>query len=216
MPQELPSMHELFGLAREAVRNAARLHTDARLLFDNERWASAHGLGVLALEEVGKAALCLGALSYTPDQAMDFWKDFRSHHAKLRLAVGTFHALISVDHSASMEALVERATVEAQSEHALRLRGLYVDHNEGDVDTPETVKQEAARRLLDTLGTFLDFLTVWTTLEVDEKIAELTGELKGPLLDLLKQGRQLVAVDVEAGMAIVRQFLQDDNSPSND
>jgi AbiV family abortive infection protein len=39
--------------------NAARLLRDAKLLNDNERHASAFALGVLGLEEIGKAILRL-------------------------------------------------------------------------------------------------------------------------------------------------------------
>ncbi len=41
------------------VSNAARLLRDAKLLADNERFASAFALAVLALEEVGKVVLTL-------------------------------------------------------------------------------------------------------------------------------------------------------------
>lgn len=43
----------------EIVSNAARLFKNAKLLVDNERYASAFALSVLALEEIGKVVLDL-------------------------------------------------------------------------------------------------------------------------------------------------------------
>lgn len=47
------------------VSNAARLLRDAKLLVDNERYASAFALSVLALEEIGKVVLGLWDVSQT-------------------------------------------------------------------------------------------------------------------------------------------------------
>lgn len=47
----------------EIVSNAARLLRDAKLLVDNERYASAFALSVLALEEIGKVVLVLWGAS---------------------------------------------------------------------------------------------------------------------------------------------------------
>jgi AbiV family abortive infection protein len=47
----------------EIVSNAARLLRDAKLLVDNERYASAFALSVLALEEIGKVVLELWGAS---------------------------------------------------------------------------------------------------------------------------------------------------------
>src|SRR3984893_12517909 len=48
----------------EIVSNAARLLRDAKLLVDNERYASAFALSVLALEEIGKVVLELWGASH--------------------------------------------------------------------------------------------------------------------------------------------------------
>ncbi len=47
----------------EIVSNAARLLRDAKLLVDNERYASAFALSVFALEEIGKVVLDLWGAS---------------------------------------------------------------------------------------------------------------------------------------------------------
>lgn len=53
----------------EIVSNAVRLLKDAKLLVDNERYASAFALSVLALEEIGKVVLDLWDASQSVPKA---------------------------------------------------------------------------------------------------------------------------------------------------
>jgi AbiV family abortive infection protein len=52
--------------------NAQRLHSDAKLLLDNGRYASAVALAVIAIEEVGK--LLLLAEQTTPEKITGHWQ----------------------------------------------------------------------------------------------------------------------------------------------
>lgn len=66
-----------------ARRNALRLVRDARLLFENERWASALALAILAVEESGKEPIFrLMAVASTDKEISDRWRDYRSHISK--------------------------------------------------------------------------------------------------------------------------------------
>jgi AbiV family abortive infection protein len=67
------------------VSNAARLLKDAKLLADNERFASAFALAVLALEEIGKVVLTFwDASTKTPKS-----KNRLSSHLKKQSAVSS-------------------------------------------------------------------------------------------------------------------------------
>jgi AbiV family abortive infection protein len=66
-----------------ARENARRLTVDARLLFDNGRYASALALSILAIEEVGKEPI-LRTIAVASDSAdlKSGWRDYRSHTKK--------------------------------------------------------------------------------------------------------------------------------------
>ena len=66
-----------------AVENANGLLADAELLLENERWARACALAILAIEELGKVDLLRSLLVATTDKSLrEGWKAYRSHRAK--------------------------------------------------------------------------------------------------------------------------------------
>lgn len=65
-----------------ATVNAARLASDARLLFSNGRWPSAASLAVLSIEESGKLVILRRFLLASEEQIKSLWKDYRSHTKK--------------------------------------------------------------------------------------------------------------------------------------
>lgn len=66
-----------------ARKNSARLAKDARLLFDNERYASAVALSILAIEEAGKDPVLRGlAVARDGGELKKAWGDYRSHTKK--------------------------------------------------------------------------------------------------------------------------------------
>lgn len=66
-----------------ARRNATRLLTDARILFDAARYPSAAALAILSIEESGKSSVLRGvARSATFQDAKKEWKRYRSHTSK--------------------------------------------------------------------------------------------------------------------------------------
>lgn len=65
-----------------ARENAARLAKDARLLFDNQRFASAFALAALAIEEVGKEPILRGMAAQGDAGLKEAWRDYTSHTKK--------------------------------------------------------------------------------------------------------------------------------------
>jgi AbiV family abortive infection protein len=66
-----------------ARKNSARLAKDARLLFDNERYASAVAMSILAIEEAGKDHVLRGlAMARDGVELKKAWGDYRSHTKK--------------------------------------------------------------------------------------------------------------------------------------
>jgi AbiV family abortive infection protein len=71
---------EGMNVARE---NGVRLAKDARLLFENERYASALALVILSIEETGKESVLRGlAVASDDKELIERWKDYRSHTKK--------------------------------------------------------------------------------------------------------------------------------------
>ncbi len=66
-----------------AIRNAARLAEDSKLLLNHQRYPSAASLAVLSIEESGKLSI-LRHLACTDDaaKAASIWRDFRTHTSK--------------------------------------------------------------------------------------------------------------------------------------
>jgi AbiV family abortive infection protein len=66
-----------------AIKNAKRLAAEARLLFDNGRYATSMALAILSIEEVGKVGILRG-LAVAPDgKSLRLgWQDYRSHTKK--------------------------------------------------------------------------------------------------------------------------------------
>ncbi|MDA3837701.1 MAG: AbiV family abortive infection protein [Candidatus Delongbacteria bacterium] len=66
-----------------ANENAVRLVEDAKLLFENDRLASALALAILSIEESGKVAILRSlAISSEGKDLKEGWKRYRSHRAK--------------------------------------------------------------------------------------------------------------------------------------
>lgn len=69
-----------------ALKNARRLISDAKLLYDAGRYPSSTALAILAIEEAGKVGILRGvALCRSESELKMFWRDYRTHTSKNRL-----------------------------------------------------------------------------------------------------------------------------------
>jgi len=68
-----------------AIRTARRLAEDARLLFDNGRFATAASIAILAIEEAGKMSVLRGLSTAKDRELHRDWKNYRSHTEKNRM-----------------------------------------------------------------------------------------------------------------------------------
>jgi AbiV family abortive infection protein len=66
-----------------AIQNGTRLAADARILFDNGRYASAMALAILSIEELGKTGILRGLAVASDGEALKLgWRAYRSHTKK--------------------------------------------------------------------------------------------------------------------------------------
>lgn len=203
-------MRQLLLVGHHAVANGMELLDDASLLLEHERWPRAHALAVLALEELGKAGVCLGALLYDGTQAEQFWKDFTHHPTKL-LNAGAILAFLGSDNTSATADAVAQIEKEAKREHVRKLRGLYVDlSTSGDVQRPADVDEDAARRVVDRVRAVLDLLgPAWTSGAVLDRLDELEAH-GDELRTVFGQAQQLVQLDPDAAIAIGRAGMRGD------
>jgi AbiV family abortive infection protein len=119
-----------------SLKNTQRLLDDAKLLFENKRYASAVSLGVLSLEELGKAILLLNELVQKKDASATVWKkifrDADAHIKKLK-APHKYNKLLGFESEYySGEQKINTIINSLSKDFNLRKqRGFYVDWIEG-------------------------------------------------------------------------------------
>jgi AbiV family abortive infection protein len=80
------SAAEIAAGMNAATQNAERLARDAKLLLDNERYASSLALSILSIEESGKCRVLRGlALARDEKELRESWREYRSHVKKNQL-----------------------------------------------------------------------------------------------------------------------------------
>jgi AbiV family abortive infection protein len=150
----LPAEDVREALARAALDNAQRLLTDASTLLEAGSAPTAHSLAVLALEEVGKAVICVGGFAGDDNQITTrskFKEEIRDHKAKLQWVRNSLDLVRSVltfqpEMAESSKVYMEALQKQVANDHAKKLRGLYVGlANSDEVETPASVTPEEAR-----------------------------------------------------------------------
>lgn len=76
------SIEEATDGMNAAIDNAKRLASDAELLLQNGRTATALSISILAIEEAGKVSIIRSLLASNDDQLKSHWKRYRDHKAK--------------------------------------------------------------------------------------------------------------------------------------
>lgn len=211
MPGPLPTPERLLKIAQAAIVNAGGLVDDARLLLEAGRWARAHALATLALEEFGKSTLCVAALQYSEEQSKKFWSDFTKHQVKLGYALSIVRTLIASVPSDVVEAIT-RVVSEAESGHSEKLAGLYVDFDSDNATilSPERVTEAMARQTVADASAVIDFfLPAWISDVFDTKIDELLGEHWEKFSQVMSTAMQLLKIDPDAAMAMAHRLVHE-------
>jgi AbiV family abortive infection protein len=155
---DMPTEPVRLALARAACDNAERLLRDAQVIMTRGSVPTAHSLGVLALEEVGKAVMChrLGGADEQSTTRKKFLEEMRSHEAKLQRVHNLLDLLealakMMADPNASMggaEDYQKELKEQAKADHVRKLQGFYVGLDDFDgLNLPEKVTQEEAERI---------------------------------------------------------------------
>lgn len=138
----LPPRDELLTLFRTALANAQDLLSDADILLNARRWPRAHALATLAWEELGKAHLCLIAVTVPSDVSPeDFWGILGDHGRKLVRMHG-FAALIQPGVLARFPDIAKKVQSGFAASNDLRLRGLFVDYSRGRILLPSSITEK--------------------------------------------------------------------------
>lgn len=134
-----------------AIKNAARLAADARLLLEAGRNPTAAAIAALSIEESGKVSLLRGlVVQATPEGLRDQWRRYRDHRSKNGMWI-----LPALAAQGARSLLDFAATVDRDAEHTAMLNtvkqlGLYTDcYGEANWSEPDAVvERELAERLV--------------------------------------------------------------------
>ena len=169
------------------VKNAGRLTKDAKILFDEERYSACLSLAVLALEELGKAYMLIGAHSNGRNiSSVDWNKNFRSHTEKLK-GIINYLSQFSGNASATKRQPLQRLSNFLIEMSGMKLESFYVDWDHIQkqwryFDDQKTNKKELASEILKANSVLIS--TLIDGFGGDEDLKFLSGnELVRLLLD---------------------------------
>ncbi|MFD6826588.1 AbiV family abortive infection protein [Streptomyces sp. NPDC060085] len=205
----------VIDLAAAAFQNARVLLTSAQAVLEAQQWPPAFAFGALALEEVGKGALCMMTLAMPPgvreEFRPDFQKAFTSHQAKAEFAHLVLE-MVADSVSSSLEQLLDDVVASARRTNAVKFRGLYVDYTDtGALLQPNDVGESDARWMLATVARAL----------AESRFAEAAVAEPDVFLDFLHRWQddldvddlnEYVSKDPDQFLAQVRAFVRDDVS----
>ncbi len=159
--KQTPSERQLARLAYEAMKHASEGMTEAEGMLTRERWHWAFSTATLAIEEIGKAALCLAALGMPEDvrALMPFGAAFTDHKTKIAGARLILTIFGSNSPPPAFETITENIEASARATHQMRLHGMYVNYDDnGDLRLPSEVGEEAARGIVGELSAMLEMI----------------------------------------------------------
>ncbi|KUN25465.1 hypothetical protein AQJ23_16415 [Streptomyces antibioticus] len=142
----------VLNIAAASLKNARGLLTSAQAVLDVGQWPRSFSFAALALEEVGKASLCMVMLCLPPavreEFRSGFEKAFTSHQAKAEFA----HLILGmVDEKvpASVEQFLDDAVTATRRTNVVKFRGLYVNYTDtGDLLQLDTVGESDPRLMV--------------------------------------------------------------------
>lgn len=152
-----------------ATQNAERLAKDARLLFDNQRYAGALALAILSIEESGKSRIFRElALARDEKELRECWREYRSHTKKNQL-----WPLIETFVKGARRAEDFKSLLSADAEHPYVLDkvkqiSIYTDcYKKGHWSVPEQIVEKELAQSLLTSAEVLSHSRVITTEEIE-------------------------------------------------
>jgi len=145
----------------KALQNAIDLIEDAECLIQRERWARANFLAHIAIEELGKYLMLIGAIGRILHGQIDwsrFWKRFFSHAEKTR-NIFDFDALLSPSVSPDeIQKVLEKSTADSEKYQEQKMSSLYVDfENDQFVAPTDIFDKDLANRTVEAARSVLTF-----------------------------------------------------------
>lgn len=158
--KELP-IEQLITGRQKAFQNAYDLIQDAEILYEHQRWARCVFLSSIAIEEIGKYIIIIGAIGRVIKSKVNwktFWKRFKNHTEKSG-NIFAFDVLLGpfISHHATISKLVKSLndTHEAENE---KLSSLYMDIKSGEFILPmEAIDRIIAQKALESAKAVLKF-----------------------------------------------------------
>lgn len=136
-----------------AIKNAARLAADARLLLDAGRHPTAAALAALSIEETGKVSVIRGlALKRAPEQVRAEWRRYRDHRSKNGMWILPALAANGARYMRDLASTVDREAEHTAVLNKVKQLGLYTDcYGDGNWSEPDlVVGRELAEQLVGT------------------------------------------------------------------
>jgi AbiV family abortive infection protein len=210
MTQQIPPLPDLARITQAALFNARDLLADARTLTKAGSWPRAHALAVLALEETGKAGICIQSMPpFGQRTAREFWKAFNSHESKLEVARGVLELLVRESARPVIE-MYERLTVVSKSDHVRKMSGLFADYNNGRVATPAEITPTEAETMISDTQLALDFhMRAWGDAQAPARIVERLAEAGPDMAAFMAALDTAMDEDPEAALRRARQFIHE-------
>lgn len=165
----------------------------------------AYSLAVLALEEFGKANLCLYAIGAGPGFAPEFWKSWRTHPRKLIESLG-MQSLANGLGGQTVQSRLAEIVTNSKGTHDLKLRGLYVDYDQaGQLQLPQSITREAAEAVIEVAADASAMAQVWLQPDVPEALLSVATP---ETLDRVRaMAEQAALADPEGAFERARELL---------
>ena len=211
----IPEFDELVTLLQACLGNAGDLLADARILLVARSAPRAHTLATLALEEIGKAYVCLLAVVpvpmpepfFGPRGQSDFWAAWNSHTDKLSWARAFMELLIAPAGPATE--VVSRLGELTRADHVRKMRGLYVDYAGGAVQLPSEVTAAEAEELVSDVQAVLDVsVQVWCHDGARGRLREVLALHGEAFADMMAKASAAVSVDADAAVGVASELLR--------
>jgi AbiV family abortive infection protein len=204
----IPLNDDLLKLVQAALSNARDLLTDARRLADAGSFPRAHALATLAFEEQGKSQLCTLVLALRSTVEIDpavFWEDFKDHKMKLGRVL-SFDGLFLNELPGSVAEYLKEHASEPYDTHQRKLRGMYVDYQDGALLLPSDITEQETRELIDRVASSLSITALAFAPSQAAALLRALGDTD--LTAVLGEMSQAVTSNPEAAAAAMRAFAQ--------